>query len=87
MTIVTVPERLGPGARVILHRPHQRSPVFRYICDHIVPGCPKVDEDESREDLMRRVGVHLRDKHDLDHREDRIGRALEETGVVFIRPA
>ena len=61
--------------------------MFEFICEHIVPGCSEKDRDESREKLLERVAVHLREHHDLDHRDDRISEALKETGVTFIHPA
>jgi len=61
--------------------------VFRFVCDHIVPGCSHVDEDASQEKLLERVAVHLREHHDLDHRDERIAAALKTTGVMPIRPA
>lgn len=62
------------------------SGVFEFVCERIVPGCSHTDRDESREKLMDRVAVHLREHHDLDHRDDPISETLSTTGISFIRP-
>ena len=59
--------------------------MFHYVCDHLVPGCTHKDEDEIREELLDRVAIHLREHHNLDHRDDRIARSLKTTGITFIR--
>lgn len=56
--------------------------MFKFICDHIVPGCTHTDEDESHEKLMERVGVHLHEHHDLDYTADPVAEALKTTGIV-----
>jgi predicted small metal-binding protein len=61
--------------------------VFQYICERIIPGCGHQDRDKSRDELMQRVEVHLREHHDLDHHDDRISEALKTTGINFIHPA
>lgn len=61
--------------------------MFEFVCDRIVPGCDHTDRDEARERLMERVAAHLREHHDLDHRDERVAAALDSTGVTFIRPA
>jgi len=65
----------------------ERSGLFHFICDHVVPGCTHEDSDPDRDRLLERVGVHLREHHDLDHRDEPIARTLKTTGIVFIRPA
>lgn len=59
--------------------------MFKFVCDHIVPGCGHVDEDETRDDLLERVAVHLREHHDLDHTHDPIADALNNTGIIMVR--
>lgn len=61
--------------------------MFRYICDHIVPGCTHKDSDADRDRLLERVGVHLREHHDLNHRDERIAKALKDTGIYYVRQA
>lgn len=61
--------------------------MFEYVCEHIVPGCTHTDKDESREKLMERVAVHLRQKHNLDYQADPIAETLKTTGITFLRPA
>ncbi|MGD2044215.1 MAG: DUF1059 domain-containing protein [Acidimicrobiia bacterium] len=60
--------------------------MYEYVCEHIIPGCTFTEKDESREKLMERVEVHLKEKHDLDRHDDRIAQALKTTGISFIRP-
>ena len=60
--------------------------LFEFVCDHIVPGCTHTDKDESRDALMERVAVHLRERHNLDHRADPVAETLKTTGISFIRP-
>lgn len=60
--------------------------MFEYVCDYIVPGCQHTDRDESRDKLMERVGVHLREHHDLDHKDDPISETLKTTGIAYIKP-
>lgn len=61
--------------------------MFEFVCDHVVPGCSHKDRDESREKLLERAAVHLREHHNLDHHDERIAQALKTTGVMPIRPA
>jgi len=62
------------------------SGLFEYICDRIVPGCKHTDKDESRDKLIERAAVHLREHQDLDHHDDPIAETLSTTGISFIRP-
>jgi predicted small metal-binding protein len=61
--------------------------LFEYVCEHLVPGCHHKDRDESRDALLERVAIHLREHHDLDHRDTRTSEALKRTGITYIRPA
>ena len=61
--------------------------VYKYICDHVIPGCDHTDQSQSRDELMERVEVHLSEYHKVDPRDRAIERALETAGVTFIRPA
>lgn len=60
--------------------------MFEYVCDHLVPGCTHKDRDETREKLLDRAAIHLREHHDLDHHDEPIAETLKQTGIVFIRP-
>jgi predicted small metal-binding protein len=60
--------------------------MFHFICDHIVPGCTHVDEDESRQELLERVANHLREHHDLDHTHDTALDDLLKRTIMPIRP-
>ena len=44
-------------------------------------------EADTQEKLMEKVSVHLMEHHDLDHRQDRIAKALKDTGIYYIRQA
>lgn len=61
--------------------------MYKYVCEHIIPGCTYDAEAETREKLMEKVDTHLREHHDLDHRDERIARALRDTGIYYIRQA
>lgn len=61
--------------------------MFEFICDRVVPGCPHKDKAESRDELMERVAVHLREKHGLDYHDAPVAEALKTSGITFIRPA
>ncbi|HWB90156.1 MAG TPA: DUF1059 domain-containing protein [Acidimicrobiia bacterium] len=59
--------------------------MFKFVCDHIVPGCTHEDQDESRDKLMDRVAIHLREHHDIDHTHDHVAEALRSTGIMVVR--
>lgn len=61
--------------------------MFEFVCDHLVPGCTHKDHDTEQDRLLERAAVHLREHHDLDHRDERVGTALKKTGITFVRPA
>lgn len=61
--------------------------MFEFVCERIIPGCTHKEEDENRDELMERVGTHLREQHDLDHHEASVAEALKTSGITFIRPA
>lgn len=60
--------------------------MYKFVCEHIVPGCTHTDEAESREELMERVAVHLDEHHNLDHRQDRIVEVLQTEAIFLVRP-
>lgn len=60
--------------------------MYKFVCEHIVPGCTHTDQDESREQLMERVAVHLDEHHDMDHRQDRIAEVLHTDAIFLVRP-
>ncbi len=60
--------------------------MFEFVCEKLVPGCTHRDEAEKREELLERVAIHLREHHNLDHRDEPIAEALKSSGVVFLRP-
>lgn len=61
--------------------------MFKFVCEHIVPGCTHEDEDETREKVLERAAAHLSRQHDLNHHDDRIAEALRTTGITFMRPS
>ncbi len=61
--------------------------MFEFICEHIFPGCTHRDKDSSEDELIHRAEIHLREHHNLDRHDDRIGEALKHTGMPFIHPA
>jgi predicted small metal-binding protein len=63
------------------------EPVYRYVCENIIPGCTYTAEAETREKLMEKVSVHLRERHDLNHRDERIAKTLRESGIFYVRQA
>lgn len=61
--------------------------MFKYVCDNIIPGCTYEDQHASEDKLMERVAIHLREHHDLDHKDEPIAQSLKTSGITFIRPA
>jgi predicted small metal-binding protein len=61
--------------------------MYRFVCNHIVPGCTFELEDPDREKLIKEVATHLREHHDLDHRDERIAQALKTGGIGYFRQA
>ena len=61
--------------------------MYDFVCEHLVPGCTHKDQDQNQADLYERAAKHIREHHDLGHEGDAIGRALEKSGAVFLRPA
>lgn len=60
--------------------------MFEYVCARIIPGCTYTDKDESRDELTERVTAHFEQKHPESQHDERIGEALQTTGITFIRP-
>jgi predicted small metal-binding protein len=63
--------------------------MFEFVCDHIIPGCTHTDRDDSKDKLLERVEIHMREHHDLDHNHDhdRIWEAVKRTGIAYFPPA
>lgn len=59
--------------------------MFEFVCDHIVPGCNHKHRDEKREEVLDQAVVHLKEHHNLDHRDDPVAKALESTGISQVR--
>lgn len=60
--------------------------MFEFVCDHIVPGCTHKEQAETREELLEKVEVHLREHHDLHRHDPTVATALEAGAIQFIRP-
>ena len=78
----------GPDAELVAYSRDNREriePVYKYVCEKVVPGCTYEAEADTQEKLMEKVSVHLREHHDLDHRQDRIAKALKDTGIYYVR--
>jgi predicted small metal-binding protein len=60
--------------------------MWKFVCEHIVPGCTEEILDESREEVVSKAVVHLEERHALDPNDDRIAEALKTTGVIYIQP-
>jgi predicted small metal-binding protein len=41
-------------------------------------------ENPDRDELLEDVAEHLRDHHDLDHRDERVADALDTNGIFLI---
>lgn len=59
--------------------------MYRYVCEHLIPGCTYEAEDPDREKLLKLVAAHLREHHDLDHRDERIAKALNTDAIMYMR--
>ncbi|MFZ0014912.1 MAG: hypothetical protein WAL25_12455 [Acidimicrobiia bacterium] len=61
--------------------------LYRFVCDHVVPGCTHQDEDESRPALELRANEHLMQHHSRDQVDDWIAEANVPAELTFLRPA
>lgn len=61
--------------------------MYKYVCERIIPGCTYTVEAETREKLMEKVSSHLREHHDLDHRDERLAKTLRSSGIFYVRQA
>jgi predicted small metal-binding protein len=57
--------------------------MFKFLCEHVVPGCSYDDRDESREKLEERAAIHLQEQHALNHHDEAIAEAMKTRGISF----
>jgi len=61
--------------------------LYRFVCDHVEPGCNHQDQDESRQALEQRANEHLMQHHSRDQVDDWIVEAQVAGELTFLRPA
>lgn len=59
--------------------------MFEFVCEHLVPGCTHKDHAQKQEELLDRAVAHLKEHHNLDHRDQPYDDAVKTLGVQFIR--
>lgn len=60
--------------------------MFEFVCDYIVPGCTHKDEAETKEELIAKVDMHLREHHDLHVNDPTVTAALEAGALRYVKP-
>lgn len=60
--------------------------MFEFMCDHVIPGCTHKERAETREELIAKVDLHLREHHDLHVHDPTVMKALDAGAIKFIRP-
>ena len=65
----------------------ERTGVYEFVCDHLIPGCTYKDRDERNEEVLERALDHFRVHHTMHHFDEPLDETLKRTGIQFIRPA
>ncbi len=75
------------SSAILMFPMSEKTPIYDFICDRLIPGCTHEDHDKKKAQLAERAAAHMREHHGYSHVDEPIGETLERTGAIFIRPA